>query len=113
MSVRNFDNEIHTLKDTPFGYTMQLISGKWKMVILYLLAEQEKVRYNRIREYIGTISDKTLTEQLRQMEADGLITRIDRTPTIREYTLTGTGRSLVPIIEELCYWGVDHMSKDS
>lgn len=107
MSVRNFDNEIHTLKDTPFGYTVQLISGKWKIVILYLLAEQEKVRYNRIREYIGTISDMTLTEQLRQMEADGLITRIEETPTIREYTLTKTGRSLVPIIEELCYWGVD------
>ena len=46
MSMRERGGEVHTLEDTPFGYTMKVISGKWKMVIMYLLAEQQPVRFN-------------------------------------------------------------------
>ena len=109
MSVRNFDGEIQTLNDTPFGYAVRIISGKWKLVIIYLLAEQKIARFRAIREYIGNISDKTLTNQLHELESDSIIERRQvEGSSHHEYLLTERGWSLVPIIEELCYWGVDH-----
>ena len=109
MSIRNFDGEIHTLQDTPFGYTIQVISGKWKMVIIYLLAEWKSARFNEIRSYIGNISDKTLSSQLKELENDQIVCRKNEAGTSHaKYTLTERGWTLVPILEELCYWGVDH-----
>lgn len=75
MSVRNFDGEIQTLEDTPFGYAIKVISGKWKLVIIYLLAEQQCARFNAIRNYIGNISDKTLAKQLKELENSDIICR--------------------------------------
>lgn len=109
MSVRNFDGEIQTLNDTPFGYTIRIISGKWKLVIIYLLAEQQSARFNAIRNYIGNISDKTLAKQLKELENDAIVCRKKSEKSSHtEYSLTERGWTLVPIIEELCYWGVDH-----
>lgn len=109
MSVRNFDGEIQTLDDTPFGYAIKIISGKWKLVIIYLLAEQQCARFNAIRKYIGNISDKTLAKQLKELENDAIICRKNKEGSSHtEYFLTERGWTLVPIIEELCYWGVDN-----
>ncbi len=110
MSIRNFDGEIQTLNDTPFGYAVKIISGKWKMVILYLLAEQGSTRFTAIRNYIGNISDKTLSSQLKELESDEIIRRSGEHAAHPEYCLTERGWTLVPIIEELCYWGVDHQN---
>ena len=110
MSVRNFDGEIQSLRDTPFGYTIDIISGKWKLVIIYLLAERQHAFFNEIRNYIGNISDKTLSSALKELEADQIIQK-EKYPggsSRAEYLLTERGWTLVPIIEELCYWGVDH-----
>lgn len=71
MSMRERGGEVHTLEDTPFGYTMKVISGKWKMVIMYLLAEQQPVRFNEMQRFIGTITYKTLSLQLKELERDG------------------------------------------
>lgn len=62
-------------EDTGFAYTLSLISGKHKMVILYCLMEFETVRFNELKRYLKTISDKTLSMNLKELEADKLIVR--------------------------------------
>ena len=57
-------------EETGFSYTLSLISGKYKMVILYCLMEFEIVRYNELKRYIGTISHKTLSTSLKELEKD-------------------------------------------
>lgn len=95
------------LEDTGFNYTMSLIQGKYKMFILYTLMEFEVVRFNEIQKYIGSITYKTLSSTLKQLEADGLINRKEypQIPPKVEYSLTGRGRSLIPILDLMCDWG--------
>ena len=62
-------------EDTGFAYTLSLISGKHKMVILYCLMEFETVRFNELKRYLKTISDNTLSMNLKELEADKLIVR--------------------------------------
>lgn len=94
-------------EDTGFSYTLSLISGKYKMVILYCLMEFEPVRFNEMRRYIKTISDKTLSVNLKELECDGLITRKEypQIPPKVEYRLTPRGQSLMTVLDQLCVWG--------
>ena len=64
-------------EDTGFAYTLSLISGKHKMVILYCLMEFETVRFNELKRYLKTISDKTLSTNLKELEKDRLIIRAE------------------------------------
>ena len=64
-------------EDTGFAYTLSLISGKHKMVILYCLMEFKTVRFNELKRYLKTISDKTLSTNLKELEADKLIVRTE------------------------------------
>lgn len=64
-----------SLETTGFNYTMSLIQGKYKMYILYTLMEFHVVRFNEMQKYIGTITYKTLSTTLKQLEADGLVHR--------------------------------------
>ena len=98
-------------EDTGFSYTLSLISGKYKMVILYCLMEFEVVRYNELKRYIGTISHKTLSLSLKELERDGLIHREEypQIPPKVEYSLTDRGQSLMKILDELCMWGEQHI----
>lgn len=95
------------LADTGFNYTMSLIQGKYKMSILYALMEFHVVRFNELRRYIGSITYKTLSATLKQLEADGLIHREEypQIPPKVEYSLTERGRSLIPILDQMCDWG--------
>lgn len=106
MSIKEFDS-INSLKDTPFGYTLSVISGKWKMVILYWLVEEQPIRYNELQRLIGSISHKTLSVQLKEMENDGIIIREEypQIPPKVEYSLSEKGISLYPIMESMCNWG--------
>lgn len=81
------------IADTPFGYTLSLIGGKWKMVILYLLYDRQVVRYNELQRLIGGITYKTLSTQLKELEADGLIRRVEypQIPPKVEYSLSEKG----------------------
>ena len=99
-----------SLEDTGFNYTMSLIQGKYKMFILYTLARFEVVRFNEMQKYIGTITFKTLSTTLKQLEADGLINRKEypQIPPKVEYSLTEKGQSLIPILGQLCAWGDSH-----
>lgn len=98
------------LEDTGFSYTMRLIQGKYKMVVLYTLMEYGTVRYNEMQRYIGTISYKTLSSTLKQLESDGLVDRHEypQIPPKVEYSLTDKGKSLVPILDQMCEWGDEH-----
>ena len=82
-------------EDTGFAYTLSLISGKHKMVILYCLMEFETVRFNELKRYLKTISDKTLSTNLKELEADKLIVRTEypQIPPKVEYTLSERGKS--------------------
>lgn len=98
------------IQDTPYGYTLSIIGGKWKMIILYLLSRNEVVRYNELQRMIGSITYKTLSVQLKELEADGLILRKEfpQIPPKVEYSLLQKGQSLIPIMDALCDWGYEH-----
>lgn len=98
------------LENTGFNYTMSLIQGKYKMFILYALMGYGVVRYNKLKRYIGTISYKTLSATLKELEADGLIHRQEypQIPPKVEYSLTERGKSLIPILDQMCTWGDEH-----
>ena len=94
-------------EDTGFSYTLSLIDGKYKMVILYCLMEFGRVRFNELRRYLGRISDKTLSQNLKELEADALISRTvyPQIPPKVEYALTDRGHSLMAVLDQLCTWG--------
>ena len=94
-------------EDTGFSYTLSLISGKHKMVILYCLMEFEIVRFNELKRYLKNISDKTLSTNLKELEGDGLIIRTEypQIPPKVEYNLSERGKSLMTVLDQLCVWG--------
>ena len=95
------------LNDTGFSYTWSLINGKYKMTVLYILMEFGSVRFNEMKKYIGTISYKTLSSTLKELEADKLVNRKEypQIPPKVEYSLTDRGKSLIPILDGMCEWG--------
>jgi len=95
------------IQETSFGYTLSVIGGKWKMLILYLLSENEPVRFNDMKRRIGTITFKTLSSQLKELEADGMVRRKEypQIPPKVEYSLTQKAETLLPVLEQLCEWG--------
>ena len=98
------------IEETGFGYTMSLVSGKYKMIILYWLAEYSVVRFNEMKKYIGGISYKTLSATLKELEADQLVHREEypQIPPKVEYSLSERGRSLIPILDAMCIWGEEN-----
>ena len=99
-----------SLGATGFSYTLSLISGKYKMTILYTLMEFGVVRFNEMKKYIGGISYKTLSTTLKELEADRLVYREEypQSPPKVEYSLTERGKSLIPILDQMCEWGERH-----
>ena len=88
------------------SFTMKYIGGKWKAVILIHLIE--KKRYNELRKELPMVTERTLSLQLKELEADGLITRTVHTtkpPLKVEYELTEFGRTLVPLLHAIAQWG--------
>ena len=96
--------------DTGFSYTMSLIGGKHKMVILYCLMEFDPVRFNEMKRYLGVITDKTLSSNLKELEADQLIVRKEypQIPPKVEYSLSERGKSLMKVLDQLCIWGEEN-----
>ena len=94
-------------EETGFSYTLSLISVKYKMIILYCLMEYGAVRFNQLQRYLKKISDRTLSQNLKELEADGLIRRqvFPQIPPKVEYSLTERGVSLMAVLDQLCIWG--------
>ncbi len=102
------------LPTCPVETTLTLISDKWKVLILRDLLTGTK-RFGELRKSIGTVSQKVLTSQLRQMEESGLLTRkvyADVPPRV-EYTLTELGYSLRPIMDAMWAWGENYKKQYS
>jgi len=96
--------------DCPIEASLDLIGGKWKGSILFRVSEQTR-RFNELRRLFPKISQRMLTNQLREMEADGLLHRevYAQVPPKVEYSLTERGRTLLPALEALFAWGSEHM----
>ena len=97
----------------PVETTLMLIGDKWKVLILRDLMNGTK-RFGELKKSIGTVSQKVLTAQLRDMEEKGLLTRkvYAEVPPRVEYTLTETGYSLKPILDSMWAWGADYKAKN-
>ena len=93
--------------DTDFGYTLSIIGGKYKMIILYWLSGKGVMRHNELKRAIGTISFKTLSLMLKELEADELICRKEypQVPPKVEYSLSMRGQSIIPVLDAMCEWG--------
>ena len=96
----------------PVETTLMLIGDKWKVLILRDLMDGTK-RFGELKKSIGTVSQKVLTAQLRDMEEKGLLTRkvYAEVPPRVEYTLTETGYSLKPVLDAMWAWGADYKAK--
>ena len=92
--------------------TLRIISGKWKPLVLFFLRDEPK-RYGELKRAIKGVSDKVLIQQLKDLEADGVLARKDykEVPPRVDYALTPLGRSLADAIVPLCTWGTDHMAE--
>ncbi len=87
--------------------TMDLVGGKWKAVILYHLIDGNK-RFSELRREMPTVTEMTLSLQLKQLEKDGLVSRkvYGKKPPIKVvYSLTDFGKSFIPVLESITKWG--------
>ncbi|WP_125561058.1 MULTISPECIES: winged helix-turn-helix transcriptional regulator [Pseudoalteromonas] len=99
------ENEIN-LAGCPMTSVMNVIGGKWKVIILFHLRDST-LRFGELKKRIPKITQKMLTQQLRELEADGLVSRevYAEVPPRVEYTSTGLSDELRPILDMLCEWG--------
>jgi DNA-binding HxlR family transcriptional regulator len=100
------------ISDCPITAASAAAGGKWKLIIVYWLAESPR-NFGELRRLMPSISQKVLTEQLREMAADALVER-QRTgaaPAPVRYSLTEYGRSLVPVVEAIRTWGRGHIER--
>ncbi|SFD90229.1 transcriptional regulator, HxlR family [Chitinophaga sp. CF118] len=98
--------------DCGMAYTLDLIGGRWKPAILWRLLEG-KMRYSELKKSIPAVSERILVLQLRELEKDGLISRLvyAEVPPRVEYELTSNGQSLQPMLQVISDWGDIHRPK--
>jgi len=99
-------------EDCPVRNVLDRLGDKWSMLVILILSEEEKMRFNELHKTICDISQKMLTVTLRSLEADGLVLRkvYPEIPPRVEYRLTELGRSLVPHIMNLTKWAEENFS---
>ncbi|AZZ99911.1 helix-turn-helix domain-containing protein [Pseudoalteromonas sp. R3] len=104
-ALRTEENDIN-LGGCPMTSVMNVIGGKWKVIILFHLRDNT-LRFGELKKRIPKITQKMLTQQLRELEADGLVSRevYAEVPPRVEYTSTGLSDELRPILDMLCEWG--------
>lgn len=108
MSSKFIDNPLNC----PVTRTISIIGGKWKPIILNCIGDRT-IRFGKLNQIIPSISNKVLSGELKELEQYGLIHRIEFTemPPRVEYSLTNTGKSLLPLLQELANWGSTHTAK--
>jgi len=94
----------------PVEGTLDVIGGKWKPLIIWFLRKRV-LRFSDLRRSIPGITDVMLTKQLRELEQDGVIRRnvYSQVPPRVEYSLTPLGKTIIPLLDTLCDWGIEHM----
>ena len=95
----------------PIDATISLIGGTYKALILWQLLEHDICRFNQLQHALLPVTPKMLTQQLRELEQDGLITRkvYPVVPPKTEYSLTDFGKSIIPVLNAMCDWGRDYL----
>ena len=98
----------------PLEYGLAIFGGKWKSRIICVLSANEKLRYSQIRKEMYNITDAVLTTTLKDLIEDGIINRksYDEIPPKVEYSLTGFGRSIGPVLESMYEWGTGYLGKE-
>ena len=93
---------------------LRVIGGKWKVLIVWHLGMSSQ-RYGGLRRLIPGVTEKMLIRQLRELEADAIVTRTDHqtVPPRVDYSLSEYGRSLLPVLGALCHWGRLHITRES
>ena len=91
--------------------TLALIGGKWKSLILWKLGDST-LRFSELRKNLPQVTQKMLTQQLRELEEDGLVHRhvYTQVPPRVEYSLTQAGKSILPILNSMCEWGLQYIT---
>ena len=91
----------------PFDYTLSQIEGKWKLKIIYTLANTELMRYGELKRALAPITHKMLSAQLKELERDGIVVRTEypQIPPRVEYSLSAKGDDMIAIFKEMWIWG--------
>ena len=105
------EHKMHTFNGREYpccaSLTMGVVGGKWKTVILYHLMDR-KLRYSELRKEMPTVTERTLSLQLKSLEEDGIIQRevfTSKPPLKVEYSLTELGKTLIPLLKSIADWG--------
>lgn len=98
----------------PVEYAVTVLSGKWKLRILHVLIKESPKRFKVLEREVSGITPTMLTSQLRELEADGLVSRevFATVPPTVEYRLTTFGQSTIPMMNEIKKWGLAHKGRD-
>ena len=108
---RDFRMEQNRLYNCPVDAILGVIGGKYKPIILFHLMDGT-LRFSELRKFLPQATPKMLTQQLRELEADGIIHRevYPVVPPKTEYSLTDFGRTMSPVLNAMCEWGKEHMA---
>lgn len=108
LNVTNMSKTV--IYQCPVTATLSVIGGRWKPILLYTLSNGSK-RFGQLDAIISGISRKILTEQLRELEASGLVIRkqFSETPPRVEYSLSERGKTLKPLMQAMCKWGTENV----
>jgi DNA-binding HxlR family transcriptional regulator len=109
MSIK--EDGCQTADGCPVRYALNLIGGKWKLPILWVLGQCKVVRYNELKRKVDGITNMMLSQSLKELERDHLISRTQymEIPPRVEYTLTCAGTKLLPALNELAEWGTGQL----
>ncbi|HVI49511.1 MAG TPA: helix-turn-helix domain-containing protein [Chitinophaga sp.] len=95
----------------PISYTISIVGGRWKPLIIDRLMSKEELRYSELKKLIPPVTERMLTAQLKEMEQDGLVERVvydTKPPKVVAYRLTARGHSLKGVLHELLAWGQEN-----
>lgn len=109
LTSANAHNRLELIANCPLTSALMLISGRWKLIIIWQL-NKGVCRFGELNRAIPLVTEKMLTDQLRELERNGFVTRtvFAEVPPRVEYQLTPLAQSLVPILEQLFTWGEQH-----
>lgn len=113
-NINNKDMDfIQDMEECPLLLTQKVIAGKWKLSIIWFLAETEIMRFGELKKAFDdpVLTQKMLTQHLKELEEDKLVHRkaYNEMPRRVEYSLTETGRSIIPIVRSMEAWGEEYM----
>jgi len=111
MGKVTYDEHLH---NPPFEYTLSMLEGKWKMRIVFWLHEKAVLRYGELKRLLPNITHKMLSEQLKELETNNIVTRTEykQVPPKVEYSLTEKGLSLFGIVSDMCAWGHEYRQQE-